>query len=139
LESVRLGTDAQGLRLQMSSNGGSSYDSGASDYSYTRLVKAGAAPTNVDSSGATFIGLTSNQGNAAGEQGASGVVSVWGAGSAIKTTVQLSLHYSDQSAGHIALTVGSGMRLADQDTDAVRFTTGAANIASGTIRMYGII
>jgi hypothetical protein len=34
---------------------------------------------------------------------------------------------------------GVGARLANQDTDAVRFLQGAGNIASGTIRMFGIV
>lgn len=139
LENVLPATDSAGMRLLTSTNNGASYDSGAADYSHTRVIKVSGAVTTIDSAGAAQISVATNIGNAAGEKGVSGVISLWNAGLAVRTTVQMALHYFDAAAGHIAYTDGSGARLANQDTDAVRFLMTSGNITSGTIRMFGIV
>ena len=138
LENVLPATDGAGMRLLTSTNNGASYDTGATDYSHTRVIAASGAVTVVNSAGAAQISVATNIGNAAGEQGVSGIVSVWNAGSAVRTTVQMALHYFDAAAGHISYTDGSGARLASQDTDACRFLMTSGDITSGTIRMYGV-
>jgi hypothetical protein len=45
----------------------------------------------------------------------------------------------DNQAGSVVSYQAAGRRMAAQDTDAVRFLFSSGNIASGTIRMFGII
>lgn len=140
LDSVLPATDNTTLWLRTSTNAGSSYDAGAADYSYSNTEKgSGAEVDSVDSLGAAQIILCTSVGNAAGEQGVSGTVAVWGAGVAARTTVRTFIHSFDAADSSPFIVQGAGARLANQDTDAVRFLFSSGNITSGTIRMYGIV
>lgn len=140
LENVLPATDGTALMSRTSTNGGSSYDAGASDYSHGRTQKTLAAAED-DSGGNGSTGnitLVTNIGNAAGEQGVTGILRLWSPGSAVRTTARWDLHTFDAGAGGICMVSGAGARLANQDTDALRFLMSSGNITSGTIRMYGI-
>lgn len=140
LDSILPATDNVALRMLTSTNGGSSYDTGVSDYAYALTEKgAGAESDATDSLAAAFMIICPSVGNAAGEQGVSGIVTVWGAGATAKTTVRTFLHSFDALDGSPLMVNGVGARLASQDTDAVRFLFSSGNITSGTIRMFGII
>ena len=141
LENLLPATDGAQLRLLTSTNGGSSYDNTAADYAFARTQKilAAAEDDAGGSAGAATIALVSNVGNAAGEQGVTGIIKIWSPGSAVRATFRWELHTFDAAAGGINLVSGTGARLANQDTDAVRFLMDAGNITSGTIRMFGII
>jgi len=140
LDSLLPATDNTTFWLRTSTNGGSTYDAGATDYAYTGTEKgSGAEVDSVDSLGAPQIVLCTSVGNAAGEQGVSGIVSVWGAGVAARTTFRTFLHSFDAADGSPFIVNGAAARLASQDTDAVRFLFSSGNITSGTIRMYGIV
>ena len=141
LENVLPATDAVGLVMRFSSNGGTSYDSGASDYAHARTQKVlGAAEDDSGgSAGQSNIVMITNIGNAAGEQGVTGIVRVWSAPSAVRTTARWELMTFDATAGGVNVVHGTGARLANQDTDALRFLAGSGNITSGAIRMFGII
>ena len=80
--------------LRTSSNGGSSYDSGSSDYQW--LVRSQRGTTDEDSYDAadTDIRLTVSQGGDTGEEGgASGTVEIFGPHLTTKTRVTSSLGY----------------------------------------------
>ncbi len=140
LENVLPATDGAQLQMLSSTNGGASYDNAAANYSYARTEKTLAAAESDagGSAGAAGMVLAGNIGNAAGEQGVTGIVQIWGAGQVARMTARWELHTFDAAAGGIKLISGTGARLANQDTDAVRFMTDAGNITSGVIRMYGI-
>lgn len=136
-------TDTATLRMRFSTNAGSSYDAGASDYSYGNVVmEDSGTPQNDNSSGATFIslhnGYSGGLGNAAGELGVTGTIKLYGAGSAASKTKVSGLLLAENAAGRLASSSVSGRRMTAQDTDAVRFLMSAGNITSGTIRMYGL-
>ena len=140
LESILPATDNVALRMLTSTDGGSSYDAGASDYAYALTEKGAGAETDAtDSLAAAFMIICPSVGNAAGEQGVSGIVTVWGAGATAKTTVRTVLHSFDSLDGSPLMVNGVGARLANQDTDAIRFLFSSGNITSGTIRMFGIV
>jgi len=139
LENIKPATDATDLLLRLSSNGGSSYDAGVSDYS-TVAVGLTAGGSVTPGSGTTshiFLTFTNDLGNAAGERGATGTIKLFGAPDAANARVNYSLQW-DNTADAITISNGSARRNADQDTDAVRFLMVSGNIASGTIRMYGL-
>lgn len=141
LENLLPATDAVGLVMRFSTDGGATYDATAGNYSHARTQKilATAEDDTGGSGSATNIVLATNIGTAAGEQGVTGILRLWSAGSAVRTTARWELHTFDAGAGGINMISGVGARLANQDTDAVRFLQGADNIASGTIRMFGIV
>jgi hypothetical protein len=141
LENLLPATDAVGLVMRFSTDGGATYDATAGDYSHARTQKilATAEDDTGGSGSATNIVLATNIGTAAGEQGVTGILRLWSAGSAVRTTARWDLHTFDAGAGGINMISGVGARLANQDTDAVRFLQGAGNITSGTIRMFGIV
>jgi len=140
-ESVLPATDSTTLWMRLSANGGSSYDAGASDYAH--LVEAAStlstAPAYHNSAGATQIAITfaNDVGNAAGEEGVTGRLFLFKAGSSAKTRVHFEFDYENPS-GLLVQVSGRGRRNAAQDTDAVRFLWSSGNFNSGTIRMYGL-
>ena len=143
LEDILPATDATVLRLRTSTNGGSSYDAGASDYSYgNMMMEDGGTPQNDNSNAATHINLIggtySGIGSAAGELGVRGTIKIYGAGSAASKTTVLGNVSGENSISRLVGSTIFGRRNAAQDTDAVRFLFSAGNITSGTIRMYGL-
>jgi hypothetical protein len=143
LENVLAATDDVALLLRTSTNGGSSYDSGASDYQWSINGMNGTAAANSGSAGAGSIVLTSNTagarpGNAAGEYGVSGIVQLFNAGNGSSPVdVQTRISYMSTATAYSHY-VGAGTRVAAADVDAVRFVYNGSNTTSGTIRMYGM-
>jgi hypothetical protein len=138
LENVKPTTDGDELFCRVSTNGGSSYDNGASDYAFSaHALGVGGGLTGFGDSATTAIQLTTSLGNAAGERGVSGTVKVFLAGQAVQTRIKYELGYDNQSTV-MTVSYGHGVRRADQDTDAFRFLMTSGTIASGTIRMYGL-
>lgn len=139
-ENVLPATDANTFIARVSTNGGSSYDSGASDYFTSGLVhnSTGAAYYG-GTQGAIRISEASDVGNAAGEYGFTGEAKLRFAGD---TGSQTRLFFRGTYENPTSVTnhcSGMGKRIATQDTDAIRFLFSTGNITSGTIRMYGIL
>jgi len=126
LANVVPATDTVQLYLRTSTDGGSSFDSGSSDYDWVAV-----------SSSESEIALTANVGSAAGEGGASGQVMLFGPHLAQRTIFKGDLGYQTP-AGVIAERSSFGMRNAAEDVNAVRFLYSSGNIESGTITMYGL-
>jgi hypothetical protein len=110
--------------LRTSSDGGSTYDSGASDYRYTTLT------------GSAII-LGQALGSDAGEDGISGIVRISGPDLAKKTIMTY------QVGGFITTGSLSGVssyasRLSSADVNGVQFYFSSGNIESGTIVFRGI-
>ena len=135
-------TDNTRLDLLTSSNGGSTYDTGASDYSYSfsRLQQT-VSPTPIysgdDAAGFIIISSGVGLGSAAGEDGFSGTLKVLGPHLAKKTMVTWGgVDFNPTGVRHTIS--GGAVRLSQADVDAVRFVLSTGNIASGTITMYGL-
>lgn len=142
LEDVLPSVDGEPLFIRFSTNGGASYDNGPANYDHVAVGGSVAGTASVEASGGnTAIRLTfaSGVGNAAGEKGVTGEVKIYHAGDAAKRArVMFSLSY-ETTAGNIFDARGSGRRLTEQDTDAIRFLFASGNIASGVIRLYGVL
>jgi hypothetical protein len=137
-------TDDVDFRCRLSSNGGSSYDSGASDYRYANsTVFSSNVVQNQGSGGAAFIQLcggsagTAHIGNGAAE-GLSCQVTITGqASAAAKTKVRAFGEY--YGAGDFSsIFKGGGHRNTAQDTDAIQFFFSSGNITSGSYAVYGL-
>lgn len=127
------------LMFRTSTNGGSSYDAGASDYKYGAAQTASNGATSFAGVGATttHIRLANGIANTAadGSSGAidfgdqtntSGKLKVWWQCSTqiVTSSLQIGMH-------------GNGQRDAAGDVDAVRLLMSSGNIASGKWALYG--
>jgi hypothetical protein len=132
-------TDNAGLWLRTSTNAGSSFDAGASDYKWARYQHDSGALSALGGDAAdNEIELTSAaMGNAANES-LSGHVVIYAPHRAGYCHVTWELLYTD-STGGIGRSSGSGARVTAADVDAIRFLFSSGNIASGVFSLYGLM
>ena len=139
LDAVLPATDAANLTVQFSTNAGASYLSGASSYRWSAAGSSNSAVFTQASSGDTSIHVARSVGNGAGEFGVYGSVSAWAAPVAARRTL-LTAHVIYEASSDVTVQLPSGGTvLTTQDTDAIRFLFDTGNIASGSIRLYGIV
>lgn len=136
LENVAPVTDNADLWGRVSTNGGTSYDSGASDYKWA-LSGMGGASFGVSSAAASAMRISPGQGNAAGERGVSGRLVLHHAGTSAYARADF-IGSGFDNASNVQTFESSGVRVADQVTNAFRFRFSTGDIASGTIRMFGV-
>lgn len=147
LQGIVPATDDTQFFMRTSTNGGSSYDAGATDYSYAVFSHSSAASQPTDqSNGAAQIGISVDDGGAklssdAGA-GASYMVSLPNRLDATKCQVQWTGGHLDTSA-RVLSEFGTGYRNTAADVDAVRFLLIAAgptavNITSAKYAVYGL-
>ena len=130
--------DANTIRIRTSTNAGSSYDSGASDYGYAiDGNNTASAAIYRNSTGAAAIDLSyGTLGTSTGEL-YSAVVYLSNPSGA--QHFQVSYTYAARaSAAELEVGNGMGQRLAAADVDAIRFLMSSGNISSGTFTLYGI-
>jgi hypothetical protein len=135
-------TDGDFLQYRVSTNGGSSYDSGASDYTYTNNSQndSGTTGTN-NSAGAAFcqIGHTVGVGNASSE-GITAVMELFGqTNAAIEPRILGRATYHGNTNDDLYTIQHGGRRVNAQDTDAMQFFFSSGNIASGSWALYGYV
>lgn len=130
-------TDADVPRIRTSSNGGSSFDSGASDYCwvFTGVNTSAAVGTQADVADNQIV-LSTNVGNAAGEE-LSGRIYIYRPSAAAQIGMDFWVQMKT-SAGLFYNRYGSGRRLSAADVDAIRFLFFSGNIASGQFDLYGL-
>lgn len=140
LDAVLPATDAVSLYLRTSTDGGSTYDSGASDYQWNANGFSGAAATQGGAATASDMQLNTVivWGNSTNETGVSGLLRLWAAPAATYTHVEGAVAGWSSAGTLLRLSVG-GARLSAADVDACQFLFSSGNITSGTIRMYGIV
>lgn len=133
-------TTAVDLQFRVSTNGGSSYDSGASDYKYqtTRNTEDGTTGQQNSGGGAqSFIQLNGNTIGNLASGGISGQIVMYDTiNTAALPRFQTDVVYFNASIGW-ARGFGFGQRTNAQDTDAVRLLFSSGNISSGTWALYG--
>jgi len=137
-------TDDTQLLMRFSTNGGSSYDSGANDYQYATVaansnltgVSVGSATVGTSSislSSATAANKLSSDAGAHAEF----VITIFNRTNASrKTQIIYQGGYVNTTPITISLT-GSGFRNAAQDTDAVTFLMSSGNI-NASYKLYGL-
>ena len=138
LTGVVLATDNQSLTMEFSTNGGSAFDTGASDYAYvfTSASEAGTSAVNADNANSNIALLTGGSNIAA--RAISGDVTIFNSSNAAEhTKAQYDMTYVS-AAGNTIRINGAGRRLIAQDTDAIRLRAGSGNIASGSFALYGL-
>lgn len=138
-------TDNVSLRMRTSTDGGSSYDEGASDYGFTWVVMKdqtfGTITSGYDTDTEIRIignggGDQTTLGNATDEK-SNGQLFLYNPSGTSYTRITTQFQGTD-TAGKVFQQSGSGARLSAGNVDAVRFFMSSGTIASGSIRMYGI-
>lgn len=141
IENLIPATDATELWLRTSTDGGSNYDAGASDYyHYSNSTRNGTSATFLDSDDSK-IQLIGNEGGVLLGTGTNeklhGEITIYNPSAAAQcvfTWINTSLCSYPLSFYNI----GRGARVAAADVDAIRFMTSSGNIASGVFKLYGI-
>lgn len=138
-------TDDVELRMRFSTNGGVSYDAGASDYSRAIMgIDDNGSSRDAGSIGTGII----LAGDASAAAGVSNVAAEGGANCEIMMQDFTAagrwpaIHFRTRNFianSRTAIQVGAGSREAAQDTDAVQFLFETGNIASGNYAVYGMI
>lgn len=135
-DSVIPATDNQILRVRTSTDGGSTYDSGASDYSYSRFLSVTtSAATFSDTSADSIVLHGVGAGTGTGEM-LNGEMTLFNPSAATYTYIknEASLINKDGNPSWCAVT---GIRLSAADVDGLEFSFPSGNIASGTFKLYG--
>lgn len=129
------GTSTADLWMRTSTNAGSSFDSGATDYSYGETqIRAGTA-TGISAGGDTKIILTSKVASSATP--VHGFVYIFNPSA---TTVQAEVGFQlfgTNSDGNSQATFGQGARASNADIDAFRILMSTGTF-SATLSLYGI-
>ena len=137
LSNVTTSIDGSYLMMRTSSDGGSTFDSGTGNYSFTHNW-ARSTSNGADSSTTTtaiFFNVT-GIGNAAGEDGASGVVQVLGPHLPKRTRAIFHIIHTG-TTGLMVNQLGTAERSSSADVDGIRFRLNLGFMTSGTITMYG--
>jgi hypothetical protein len=136
-------TDAVDFFLRTSTDGGSNYDAGASDYVWGNqtwfLNTIGGDGDAADNEITLNRSNTASQhvSNVAGEGGWTGVIELLGQTETGRNfTAFWSGRYHSDNAG-IAGTMGQGTRVTSADVDAIRLLFSSGDIASGKWALYG--
>lgn len=129
--------DNSALMLRTSSDGGSTYDNGLSDYSYAGSYVSATDAGTLRTSAADNLAIAGNVGNASGEDGYSGTVRVFGPHLARKTIIRADGAYYLNSGAFLSMVL-AGERKSTSPVDAIRIFYGATTMASGTITLYGL-
>lgn len=132
-------TDAVNLYLRTSTNNGTSYDSGATDY----LSRSGGFVDNTyGSTGFTASQIILSQvtgyslGNGTGES-AFGQIDIFNAGQADRLRVGCTLHAYNSYPYHMGV-LSEGFRNSATAVNAVRLIMSSGNISTGTFILYGL-
>jgi hypothetical protein len=133
-------TDNVGFRCRTSTDGGATFDSGASDYAdnigvmlFTAASKTYAGSEAVDT---IRLNNTVAIGSDVGEEGWSGEVTIFEPGAATKTRLEFAGTYTGSAGVHVR-SDGRGVRQSAADVDAIQFYQTSGNIESGDFTLYG--
>jgi hypothetical protein len=138
MPSILFATDNVGLSMRTSSNGGASFDAGASDYRYIRinLISGGSAVT--ENATTQFALAAVSVGNDTGEDGCAGVLSLFGVGAERRTRVHSRIT-GTTNAGTLFDTSLAGERQQSAIVNAIRLFPTVGNFANGGIfTLYGV-
>ena len=137
---VKPATDSTELLIRTGASG-STYDSGASDYSYSLIrLNAGTNTVAGSSSASNTHILTSfsSVGNATNEEGVSGTIKVFAPTASTYTQMLVDVLYKRAADGHVEVCRGVGERESAASAASIRFLMASGNITSGRIRVYGL-
>ena len=141
LQNVIPVTDDVHMWVRTSTDGGSSYDAGASDYNWGGM--SGRHMEDLDSADSVFAAtgnetsIQSTLGSTSTESGASGIIYLYGPHTTSYTQLQSVLTFVAASNQMVTCNMG-GVRQSAGDVDGFRILFESGSIESGTITVYGL-
>lgn len=124
------------MYLRTSTNGGSTFDAGVSDYAFvtTEADDDDTALTfrNQGNVGGTFIWLSGSV-----KSGINGTIEVFAPAESGETAMKYSM-FSNRDSGLHNFAHGMGCRLALADVDAIRIYPSSGTMLTGTMKLYGV-
>jgi len=139
---VQPATDSTFLAMRTSTNNGSSYDSGASDYVWAMnyINQAGSENGENDTADSWIRIIGDNgindMGTGTNEKG-SGVIYLYNPSAAKYTFINSEAFFFNEDLENTNVYVG-GFRASAADVDAVQLLMSSGNIASGSFVLYGV-
>ena len=131
------------LIARVSTDGGATWNSGASDYSVSGVGAqgtGGAVPIpGANTAASMFLTNGTDVGNGAGAFGFTGKAQLYHAGNAATQTRLIAQGSYENASGVTVAVIAACRRRTAQDTDGIQFLYNLGNIASGVIRMYGVV
>lgn len=141
MEALVPAVDGDILYMRTSSDGGSTYDSGAGNYAWSGIACIASAASAAASNADTEMQLTNTTGigNNSGPpiENVSGIITIENPGAAQNCCVKWSLDWWRTDATYCNI-AGAGRRLANADVDAVRIQGSTSGFNSGTVKLYGL-
>jgi len=142
IHNLQPATDGSIFLMQTSTDGGSTYDSGASDYAWNSIgTNDGGTFDPEGSAGDTKISLIGDQSSEEMGSGtnetASGYIWIFNPSGTDYTKVFYAFSYTDLVDDQCSVT-GGGSRLSAADVDAIRLFMDSGNISTGNFRLYGM-
>ena len=132
---IQTTTGGTTLYFRTSSDGGSTFGSGASDYSYNHQ-RSGAGTTTIYDAITTFIELSRTS---LSDGYCSTVIYILSAtDSSVPTDIHYNTHWKTGGASTRQRTTGVGVRDANAIVDAIRLLPSSSTFAIGTFKLYGI-
>ena len=131
-------SDGAYLNMYTSTDGGSSFDTGGTDYAWSYLERAVGTTTESGSGGSGFIRLSANTGiGNQTDEGVNGVIKIWNPSASLDTYISWELVYNSTGPYTPCINVGGAKRVAVADVDAIRLSFSTGNVASGRFHLYG--
>jgi len=140
-------TDAVHLWCRTSTDGGSSYDSGGSDYDWVNAFGSSYTAsyyTNIDHADSEIALTGANTdanatvGSDTNEHGVSGIINLYGPHTTSYTHITAQLVIDGANTGYTARHSCSAKRISAADVDGFQILFSSGNIESGTITAYGL-
>lgn len=135
-------TNNASLYLRTSTNGGVSYDSGASDYGYVMYNQNsnGISSLNTEkSTGAAQIDICDELSNSATLGGITVMLTIWDQTASKWGKFSWNGVFGMQAGSFVGANWGGGARQTGADIDAVRILMSTGNITSGGYAVYGYV
>ena len=132
-------TDNVTFQMRTSTDGGSTFDSGATDYQYGFILHATNITTvqAVGTTGTDSVGLVASVGSDTGEWGINLSMQL------LRPSIAQPFNFMWKSSYISNLTLlnhnyGTGRRLSAADVDAIRFYFSSGNVETGIFKLYGV-
>jgi hypothetical protein len=138
---MRPQTNSTHLYMRTSSDGGSSFDSGSSNYRYrTHATSDNGGGHALASSGATFMAVSGSEIGNLSSDGYCGEVRLFDPSQTTSYKQVTSLfHYTQlQNPSRTTIGHGGGMRQSTAAVNAIRFFMSSGDIVSGVFELYGL-
>jgi hypothetical protein len=132
-------TDNTSLYMRTSTDAGSNYDAGSSDYDSGGVeveIDGSISATGYGAENTAFMNICPNIGNDTGESASVTIYLFNPAGTKYCKAKWSAVR--DTAAGNVVTTTGCGRRQSTADVDAVRLLMSSGNITSGTFTLYGL-